>query len=42
MATDNGKIFDEGMRKAREVINDYLYNIMRNNGIGNRRAYAVY
>jgi hypothetical protein len=33
MATDNGKIFDEGMRKAREVINDYLYNIMRNNVI---------
>ena len=31
--TDNGKIFDEGMRKAREVIWDYLYNILRGNVI---------
>ena len=31
MITDNGKIFDEGIRKAREVIWDHLYNILRGN-----------
>jgi len=30
---DNGKIFDEGIRKAREVVWDHLYNILRGNVI---------
>lgn len=33
MALDNGKLFDEGMQKAKEVITDYLYNILRGNVI---------
>jgi len=30
---DNRKIFDEGIRKAREVVWDHLYNILRGNVI---------
>lgn len=33
MVTDNGKIFDEGIRKAREAVWDHLYNILRGNVI---------
>lgn len=30
---DNGKIFDEGMQKARQIIFDHLFNILRGNVI---------
>ena len=30
---DNGRIFDEGIKKAREAVLDHLYNILRGNVI---------